>query len=98
MRGDSWASLLACTLASFDYVVFQLDMVNAFNLMSRKVIFQELCVTSGDIIQLILFVCAFYAFEFPMFYSHCNHEADVIIIPFAMVPYQGDPWGGHYLI
>jgi hypothetical protein len=73
-------------------------MVNAFNLVLRRVIFQELCATSGDIIQLILFVCAFYAFEFPLFYNHCNHEADVTIIPFAMGPCQGDPWGGHYLI
>jgi hypothetical protein len=40
-------------------------MANAFNLMSRKVIFHELCATSGNIIQLFPFVCAFYAFESP---------------------------------
>jgi hypothetical protein len=29
-----------------------------------------------------------------LFYSHCNHEGDVIIIPFAMGFRQGDPLGG----
>jgi hypothetical protein len=52
--------------------------------MSRRVIFQELCATSGDIIQFIPFVHAFYAFESSMFYNHCNCEGDVIITPFAM--------------
>ncbi len=31
-----------------------------------------------------------YAFESPMFYSHHNHEGDVIMIPFAMGTCQGD--------
>jgi hypothetical protein len=44
--------------------------------------------------QLIPFVCAFYAFESPMFYSHCNHEGNVTIIPFVMGTHQGDPLGG----
>jgi hypothetical protein len=29
-----------------------------------------------------------------MFYSHCNHEGDVIVIPFVMGTYQGDPLRG----
>ncbi len=29
-----------------------------------------------------------------MFYSHQNHESDVIIIPSPMGTHQGDPWGG----
>jgi hypothetical protein len=33
------------------------------------------------IIQFIPFVYAFYAFESPLFYSHCNHESDVVAIP-----------------
>jgi hypothetical protein len=33
-----------------DWLVFQLDVANAFNSVLRKVIFQELCVLSGDII------------------------------------------------
>ncbi len=44
--------------------------------------------------QLIPFVCAFYAFEFPLFYNHCNYEGDVIIILFAMGTHQGDPLEG----
>jgi hypothetical protein len=61
--------------------------------MSKGVIFQELRVVGGDIIQLIPFVCAFYAFEFPMFYNHHNREDDVTIILFTMGIHQGDPWG-----
>jgi hypothetical protein len=29
-----------------------------------------------------------------LFYSHCNVESDVIIIPSTMGTHQGDPWGG----
>jgi hypothetical protein len=64
--------------------------------MSKRVIFQNLCAASGDVIQLILFVCAFYAFKSPLFYNHRNHEGDVIIIPSAMGTCQGDPLAGHY--
>ncbi len=66
-------------------------MTNAFNSMLGPVIFQKLCTTSGDIIQLIPFVHAFHVFEFPLFYNHCNWECDVIVIPFAMGTHQGDP-------
>ncbi len=59
-------------------------MANAFNLVLKRVIFQELYVIGGDIIQFIPFVRAFYAFEFRLFhYSHCNRKNDVIIIPFV---------------
>jgi hypothetical protein len=68
-------------------------MANAFNFVLRGVIFQELCVACGDILELILFVHAFYAFELPLFYIHHNHESDVIIIPFVKGTYQGDPLG-----
>jgi hypothetical protein len=78
-----------------NWVVFQLDLTNAFNLVSKWVIFQKLHVGGGDIIQLIPFVRAFYAFECPLFYNHHNYEIDVTIIPFAMGTRQGDPfWGG----
>ncbi len=42
--------------------------------MSKGVIFQEPHVVGGDIIQLITFVCAFYAFKSTLFYNHYNHE------------------------
>jgi hypothetical protein len=59
--------------------------------MSRRVIFQELHVAGGNIMQLIPFVRAF---EFPLFYSHHNYESDVTIIHFVMGTQQGDPLGG----
>jgi hypothetical protein len=42
--------------------------------MLEGVIFQKLHATSGDIIQFISFVHAFYAFEFLLFYNHYIHE------------------------
>jgi hypothetical protein len=62
--------------------------------MSKGVIVQKLCVISGDINQLILFVCAFYAFEYLLFYNHHNHESNLTIIPSAMKTYQGNLLGG----
>ncbi len=41
--------------------------------------------------QFIRFVHVFYAFEFPMFYSHHNRESKVTIIPSTMGTHQGDP-------
>jgi hypothetical protein len=67
-------------------------MANTFNLVSKMVTFQKLHATSGDIMQLIPFICAFYAFKFPLYYSHCNHQGDVTIILFAMGTHQGDLW------
>jgi len=65
-----------------------------FNSVSKKVIFQKLRATCGDIVQLIPFVHAFYAFKSPLFYNHHNHEGDVIVIHTAMETYHGDPLGG----
>ncbi len=54
----------------------------------------KLGATSGDIIQLIPFVHAFYAFESPMFYNHHNHEGDIIVIPWEFVKVIF--WEGYY--
>jgi hypothetical protein len=64
--------------------------MNAFKLVSRRVIFQKLHAIGREIIQFIPFVHAFYAFESPLFYHHYSCESDVIIIPSAMGTYQGD--------
>jgi len=72
-------------------VVLQLGVANMVNSMSRGVIFQKFHVASGNIIQFIPFVHAFYAFESPLFYSHCNCESDIIFIPFTMGTCLDDP-------
>jgi hypothetical protein len=66
-------------------------MANMFNSMLRGVIFQKLCVIDEDIIQLIPFVHAFYAFEYHLFYNYYNCEGDVTVIPFVMGTRQNDP-------
>jgi len=65
--------------------------------MLKRVIFQKLRVTVKDILKLIPFVHALYAFWSPLFYSHRNHEGDVTIITSTMGIRQSDPLGGHYL-
>jgi hypothetical protein len=50
-------------------------------------------ITSGDIMQLIPFVHAFYTFEYLLFYSHRNCEDEVMVIPSTMGIHQGDPLG-----
>jgi hypothetical protein len=86
---------IMCTLNfHLDWVVLQLDVANTFNSMSRRVIFQKLRATCGDIIQLIHFVHAFYAFKSPLFYSHHNRESDVTIIPSPTGTHQGGLLGG----
>jgi hypothetical protein len=47
-----------------------------------------------DIIQFIPFICAFYAFEFPLFNSDHNHEGDIMVIPSTMGTHEGNPLGG----
>jgi hypothetical protein len=82
---------ISCTLDLYhDWVILQLDVANAFNSVSKGVIFQKLCTTSEDNIQLIPLVHAFNAFESPMFYNHHNREGDVIVSPLTMGARQGD--------
>jgi hypothetical protein len=86
---------IRCTLdLHLDWVVLQLDVAKAFNLVFKRVVFQKLHVTSGDIIQFIPFVHVFYAFESHMFYSRHNRESDVTIIPSTMGIRQSDPLKG----
>jgi hypothetical protein len=38
----------------------------------------------GTSYNLILFVYTFYAFEYPLFYSHHNRDGDIMVIPSTM--------------
>jgi hypothetical protein len=60
--------------------------------------FQELCIASGDVVQLILCVYTYYVVESPLFYNnHTNHEGDIIMIPnLIMGTHQATPWEVHY--
>jgi hypothetical protein len=48
--------------------------------------------------QLIFFVHAIYAFEFPLFCNHRNRESNVIVFFSTMGICQGDPLGGSLFI
>jgi hypothetical protein len=43
-----------------NWVVLQIDMDNALNYVSRRVMFQELRVVGGEITQLVLSILTFY--------------------------------------
>jgi hypothetical protein len=75
-------------------VVLNLNVAIVFNSVLKGVIFHKLHATCGDIIQFIPFVHTFYAFEYPLFYSHRNCDGNVIVIPSTMGIHQGDPLGG----
>jgi hypothetical protein len=49
-----------------NWVILQIDVVNAFNFVSQAIMFWE-HVARGDIFQLKSFICSFYAFE-PFFF------------------------------
>ncbi len=84
---------IKCTLDLHpNQIVLQLNVANTFNSISKGVIFPKLHARGGNI-QFIPIVRAFYVLESPMFYSHHNHEGDVIVIPFAMGIHQCDPLG-----
>jgi len=86
---------IMCTLDLYlDWVVFQPNMVNTFNSMLRRFIFQKLHAIGGNIMQLIPFDHAFNAFESPIFYNHYNYGGNITVIPVAVGTYQGDPLGG----
>lgn len=65
--------------------------------MSKRIIFQELCIASEDVVQLIPCVYTFYVFESPLFYNNHNHERYIIMIPsLIMVTHQVTPWEVDY--
>ncbi len=63
-----------------NWVVLQVDITNVFNIVSRRVIFQELHVTSGQLFQLILFVHFFYVPQLPLLFNHHSFQGDLYII------------------
>jgi hypothetical protein len=53
-----------------DSVVLQVDIANAFNIISLRIIFQKMCVSSGQLFQFIPFVYFSYAPQFPLLFNH----------------------------
>jgi hypothetical protein len=77
---------ITCTLGlHHNWVVFQLDVANAFTSMSRHVIFQELLATGGDILQFIPFVVHF---------MHLSFLCFIIIVIMKVMSHSSHlPWG-----
>jgi hypothetical protein len=77
-----------------NWVVLQLDIVFMLSIRCQKGSYFKNFVQQMRTSSTYPFVYAFYAFESPLFYNHYNHDGNVIVIPFAMRTYLGDPLGG----
>ncbi len=75
-----------------DWVGLQVDIVNAFNSISCKAIFQEFQATWNQLSQLFPFVCVFYALESPLFFSHHSLLRDLFILLSSIGMHQVDPF------
>ncbi|KAL2629177.1 hypothetical protein R1flu_013863 [Riccia fluitans] len=60
-----------------DWDIFQVDIKNAFNTVSREALFRELRAATGSLDKLFPFVHSFYAHRLPLYFSHCSHEDEV---------------------
>jgi hypothetical protein len=80
-----------------DWVVLQMDVENAFNTISKKVIFEKLCVVGGQLFQLFLFVQSFYAQWVPLFFNHHSHMGDLLVIHYLEGTCQGVLFVGPFL-
>ncbi len=74
-----------------DCVVLQVDVANDFNNILCKVIFQRLQTIRGQLFHLFPFVNSFYAFQFPLFFSHHSLLEDLFIIFSFMGMCYSDP-------
>ncbi len=61
-----------------DWLVLQVDVASTSNTISKKVIFQDLCIIGGQLFQIFLFVQSFYAYQVPHF--HHSHSEDLLVI------------------
>ncbi len=67
-----------------NWVVLQIDMDNALNYVSKKVVFQELQVVGGETTQLVLLVFIFLCFESLLYSTQYICERVVTVIPLTM--------------
>ncbi len=76
MMHDIWRTLDV----HLDWVVLQVDFANAFNIISHKVIFQELCAIGKHLFQLKPFFFSFYAPQLVLFFHHQSLQGDLFIV------------------
>jgi hypothetical protein len=74
--------------------VLQVDIAIAFNIISHRVIFQELHVARGQLFQVIPFIYSSYALQLLFFFSHHSLQRKLFIIQLCIGNCHGDPLGG----
>jgi hypothetical protein len=76
-----------------DWVVLQVDVHNAFNLMSWSAICQKLQSSPNSLDQIFPFVWQFYACSSPLYFFQAFQHGDLIIL-LKSCTQQNDPLGG----
>ncbi|KAL2631235.1 hypothetical protein R1flu_015921 [Riccia fluitans] len=77
-----------------DWVVLQVDIWNAFNIVSWEALFSELRAAIGSLDQLFHFMRFFYVRHLLLYFSHYFCEDEVSLLSSESGTYQGDPLGG----
>ena len=77
-----------------DWIVFQVDIANAFNSVERSFIFFELRAAGGEISQLLPFVRAFYSCPISLLHHVHGATPTVEVLQSSTGTRQGDPLGG----
>ncbi|KAL2609230.1 hypothetical protein R1flu_027803 [Riccia fluitans] len=77
-----------------DWVVLQLDIWNAFNIVSREAIFCEFWSAPGTLDPLFPFVRSFYSQSSPLYFSMGTRTGDISTLLSEVGTRQGDPLGG----
>jgi hypothetical protein len=68
----------------FDWVMFQIDIVNTFNTLSHKAIFLEFWAMGGQVSQLVSFVHSFYGLKIHLYFNH-HYSSRVLFIIFSFM-------------
>ncbi len=76
--------------AHLDWVVFQVNIANVFNIVSCQAIFQELWVLGGQLSQLFPFVRSFYGLQVLLYLSHHSSLGVLLVILSFMGTQQGN--------
>ncbi len=76
--------------AHLDWVVFQVDIANAFKTISCKAISQKFRTMGNQLSELFPFVCSFYGLKFFFYIIHHSFLGALYIIISSMGTHQGD--------
>ncbi|KAL2611066.1 hypothetical protein R1flu_022758 [Riccia fluitans] len=72
--------------------VGEVDIKNAFNIVSQEALFRELRAATSSLDQLFPFVHSLYARHSPLYFSHCSREDEVSLFCLSQIPIKEILW------